>query len=100
MSVYRVTPRALRDLFEIGRYTQAIWRRKQRDDYLLKLERRFAWLAQHPRLGRSRSEIHEGYFCFPEGLHLVFYVIAPGEMHIIGIVHQTIDVVRYFDGSP
>ncbi|PZM13008.1 type II toxin-antitoxin system RelE/ParE family toxin [Rhizobium tubonense] len=100
MSRYRITPRALRDLMEIGRYTEAAWGRKKRDDYLRKLESRFAWLAEQPSLGKKRFDIQEGYFCFPEGQHLIFYLIAPGEIHIIGVPHQTMDIPGFFDIAP
>lgn len=47
-NTYRITPRAKQDLQNIGRYTMKIWGKKQRDIYLLALDRQFARLAEHP----------------------------------------------------
>jgi toxin ParE1/3/4 len=56
-STYRVTPRAREDLKKIGRYTVKTWGREQRDAYLRAIEARFAWLAQHPNLGKHRTDV-------------------------------------------
>lgn len=50
MPDFRITPRAREDLKQIGRYTLKLWGVQQRDTYLRNLDRRFAWLAQNPRL--------------------------------------------------
>ena len=93
---YRVTPRALQDLLAIGRYTEAAWGKAKRDSYLRQIERRFVWLSQNPALGRRRDEIGQGYRCFPEGQHLVFYLVAANEIQIIGIPHQSMDISGFF----
>jgi len=88
----RLTPRAREDLKRIGRYTLATWGRQQRDAYLRRLDRRFAWLADNPRLGRHRPDIQTGYYCFPEGAHLVFYLQDEDGIVIIGVPHQEMDI--------
>ncbi|MFP6748678.1 MAG: type II toxin-antitoxin system RelE/ParE family toxin [Alphaproteobacteria bacterium] len=67
---YRVTPRALNDLKNIGRYSFQTWGKAQRDKYLRAIDRRFAWLAENPHLGTHRPDIADGYHCFPQGSHL------------------------------
>ena len=57
---FRITPRALSDIKTIGRYTLKKWGKQQRDRYLLDLDWRFAWLADHPRLGKHRPDIGKG----------------------------------------
>jgi len=42
---YRITPRAHRDLENIGRYSMNKWGKEQRNRYLRALDQRFAWLA-------------------------------------------------------
>ena len=96
---YRVTPRAYRDLLAIARYTMKIWGRAQRDAYLRDLENRFRWLADNPGLGRCRDDIHAGYYSYPQGVHVIFYVIRDGEVDIIGIPHRSMDVAGYFDSG-
>lgn len=81
----------------IGRYTAEKWGKPQRNRYLLDIDKRFNWLAKHPHLGKHRSDIAEGYYCFPQGSHLIFYVLNPLGIDIIGIPHQSMDFAAYFD---
>ena len=89
----RVTPRAAKDLREIARYTLENWGRKQRDAYLRELDRRFLWLAEHPELGKSRPDVREGYHSYPQGSHVVFYLIRDDGIDIIGVLHQRMDMM-------
>ncbi|WP_375142705.1 type II toxin-antitoxin system RelE/ParE family toxin [Methylomonas koyamae] len=61
----------------------------QRPEPLLaELDQRFAWLAKQPKLGKPRPDIADGYFCFPQGAHLIFYLRSSNGIDIIGIPHQ------------
>lgn len=92
----RVTPRAREDLKNIGRYTERTWGKAQRNRYLKSIEARFHWLAENPQLGKHRTDICEGYYSFPEGQHVVFYLIDSNAIDIIGVVHKEIDIISYF----
>ena len=96
MPGYRVTPRALADLKNIGRYTEQQWGKRQRNTYLRALEKRFGWLAKNPQLGKHRTDIAEGYYSFPQGEHVVFYMIGEESIDIIGIPHKEMDIITYF----
>lgn len=98
MPDFRITPRARDDLKNIGRYTLKIWGREQRNTYLRNLDARFLWLAQNPQLGKHRPDIQEGYYCFPQGSHLVFYILRDNGIDIIGVPHQNMDILNYFNG--
>jgi len=95
----RVTPRAQDDLKNIGRYTERTWGKTQRNLYLKSLETRFKWLADNPLLGRHRTDICEGYYSFPEGQHVVFYLIGSETLDIIGEPHKDMDTISYFSES-
>lgn len=97
--IVRVTPRAQQDLKNIGRYTQRTWGETQRTLYLKSLETRFNWLADNPLLGKHRTEICEGYYSFPEGKHVVFYLIGSETIDIIGVPHKDMDTISYFAES-
>lgn len=97
MNRFRLTPRASRDLDEIADYSLAQWGEKQTERYLASFEERFRWLADNPLLGRARDDIVEGYRSFQQGSHLIFYLIAGDEIHIIGVPHASMDVDAYFD---
>ncbi|WP_252177141.1 type II toxin-antitoxin system RelE/ParE family toxin [Endozoicomonas sp. 4G] len=92
----RVTPRARDDLRNIGRYTLRTWGKTQRNHYLKSIEARFHWLAENPQLGKYRADISEGYFSFPEGQHVIFYMIGSNFIDIIGVLHKEMDVIGYF----
>jgi toxin ParE1/3/4 len=92
----RLTPRARADLKEIGRFTLKTWGRTQRDVYLAAIDRRFQWLAEDPNRGRPRPEVAEGYHSYPEGGHMIFYRIRAGNIEILGIPHQALDIQAHF----
>ncbi|WP_041716941.1 type II toxin-antitoxin system RelE/ParE family toxin [Alloalcanivorax dieselolei] len=93
---YRVTLRARDDLIAIARYTAANWGRAQRDIYMRNMEQRFVWLAENPSRGRHRQDIKKGYHCYPQGSHLIFYVINEWGIDIIGIPHKRMDIEEHF----
>lgn len=96
MAEYRITPRAQDDLKNIGRYTKIQWGKSQRDTYLRSLEKHFNWLAEKPHLGKHRMDIADGYYSFPEGQHVIFYLQYKTYLDIIGIPHKEMDVISYF----
>lgn len=95
---FRITPRAEQDLRNIAHYTLQTWGRKQRNAYLRVIDRRFSWLAENPNLGKPRPDIKEGYYSYPQGSHVIFYLVRKGGIDIIGIPHQRMDVLSYFSG--
>ena len=97
-NTFRITPRAEQDLKNIGRYTLKMWGRKQRDAYLRTMDRRFAWLAERPNLGRHRPDVQAGYYSYAQGSHVIFYLIRDAGIDIIGIPHQRMDIMNYFSG--
>ncbi len=96
MPGYRITPRAQDDLKKIGRYTEHQWGKQQRNTYLKALEKRFNWLAENPKLGKHRPDIADGYYSFPQGGHVVFYLIREKGIDIIGVPHKEMDIISYF----
>ena len=92
---YRIRQLAAEDLEQIWLYTFQQWCAEQADQYLRSLFDRFTWLAEYPKLGKVRDDIKPGYFCFPEGRHLVFYIITNAGIEIIGIPHQSMDVINH-----
>jgi len=94
---FKLTPRAKEDLRSIWRYTRDIWGEPQADKYLFEVYERFQWLAERPRAGKHRADIMEGYFCFPQGSHLIFYLIHDNYVSIIGVLHKEMDIWNYFE---
>lgn len=94
---YRLTPAALADLEMIADYTLSQWGADQMERYILQLADRCNWLAENPQAGRSCSDIHPDYFCYPQGQHLIFHLQDSERINVIGFPHQSMDVIAYFD---
>ncbi len=50
-------------------------------------------------MGKHRAELDLGYYCFPQGSHLVFYLINDNGIDVIGVVHKEMDILNYFDSE-
>ena len=96
MTSFKITPRARDDLKKIARYTEIQWGKAQRTKYLRALEKSFHRLALSPRLGKLREDVAEGYFSFPQGRHVIFYIIQEKHISIIGSPHKDMDTDSYF----
>lgn len=92
---YRIRSLAQADLESIWLYTLEQWRVDLANTYLEAIIKRFDWLVENPLLGKNRHDIKEGYYCFPEGMHIIFYVLKDIQIEIIGIPHQSMDIVEY-----
>jgi len=86
---YQLRSLAQSDLESIWLYTLEQWGVDQANSYLEGIIKRFDWLAENPLLGKQRDDIKKEYYCFPEGMHLVFYIIKDGQIEIIGVPHQS-----------
>jgi len=93
---FNLTPRGKRDLQATWNYTVRVWGEKQANKYVTELYERFGWLAEQPEIGKSRSDIKEGYYCFLHGSHVIFYTLNDNSINIIGVPHQSMDTIAYF----
>jgi len=89
---------AEKDLENIWLYAFEMWGVEQADSYTRSLIARFEWLATNQLSGRQRDDIKSGYYCFPEGEHVVFYKTHNGILDIIGVPHHSQDVVSHLGG--
>ena len=97
MAGFHLRERAREDLTIIWRYSAKHWGAKQADRYYREMLACCKELASNPQLGRQRDEIKAGYRSFPQGRHVVFYLITSAGVEIIGIPHQSEDVEAFFD---
>ena len=94
---YSLRHQAQNDLESIWLYSYQEWGVDQADKYVRSLLSRFTWLSENPNLGKHRADIKSGYYCFPEGMHLAFYKITRDGIDIIGIPHESMDIITHFD---
>lgn len=97
MNHYVIRKLARADLEDIWLYAFQEWGVEQADRYVRSLLSRFSWIAENPLLGKPRNDVKSGYYCFPEGMHVVFYKIAKTGPEIIGIPHQSMDGKAHFE---
>ena len=95
MGYFHLTPAALNSFAAIGRYTESMWGRKQRDIYLGALDRRFHALAESPATGRMRNEICKGLRSFHEGKHVIFYLSCKGYIVVVDMLHERMEPAPY-----
>ncbi|MGB5614461.1 MAG: type II toxin-antitoxin system RelE/ParE family toxin [Sedimenticolaceae bacterium] len=98
-AAYALRELAVADLEAIWVYTVEQWGVEQAERYLKSLFACFEDLAENPQLGRQRDEVKAGYRSFPQGRHVVFYLVVPAGIEVMGIVHQSADVDSHL-GQP
>ena len=98
--IYLLRELARADLEAIWIYTVEHWGIEPAERYLQGLFGCFEELAANPRLGRERNDVKEGYRSFPQGRHVVFYLIVPKGVEVIGVVHQSADVDAHLGELP
>ena len=57
---------------------------------------RFETLAEHPMMGRSRSELALNLRSFPAGSYAIFYRSIEGGVEILRVIHQARDITSMF----
>jgi toxin ParE1/3/4 len=70
------------------------WNLEQADAYANSIFARLDWLTENPSAGKQRNDLKLGYYCFPEGRHLIFYTLTDGMVDVIGIPLQNMDVIQ------
>jgi len=98
-AAYALRELAVADLEAIWVYTFEQWGIEQAERYLKSLFACFEDLAENPHLGRQRDEVKAGYRSFPQGRHVLFYLVVPDGIEVIGIVHQSADVDSHLGQS-
>ena len=83
----------LRHLLLLYELTSRVWARRQWRNMwfpglllgLAALNACSYLLADNPLAGRERNDVHPGYRSFPEGSHIIFYIVNDESVDIIGI---------------
>ena len=94
---YSIRKPAEDDLERIWLYSNEEWGTEQADKYIRLLVFRFTWISENSILGKKRDDVKPGYYGFPEGMHLIFYMITKTGIDIIGIPHQSMDIVTHLE---
>ena len=95
MGGFLLTPRARADLDEIWNYTAERWSVPQAERYLREIQRGIEAVAIRPGLGRRCDELRAGYYKMPVGSHILFYRRTESKIHVVRVLHQSMDVDRH-----
>lgn len=92
MRQWKLSRRADQDIVDIITYSVSHFGEQTARGYHRKLQEAFDLIAEHPALGRLRTEIAPPIHAWPVQSHLVFYDVDENEDVIIQrILHQHMD---------
>lgn len=91
----KLRPLAETDLTNIYRYTHHRWGRPQATAYIRDLHQAFLSLAEHPAVGRDRSDIKPELRSHRHSSHVIFYRTTPTGILIVRILHHSMDTERH-----
>jgi toxin ParE1/3/4 len=94
--LYRISEDAQLDLEEIFLYWGDLVSLEAADRIVDSVTDRFWLLAEHPKAGKSASDIAPGVRCFPAGKYLIYYRNTNRGVDILHIFHGARDQTRAF----
>ncbi len=94
---YVVSSAARDDLLSIWAFSADRWSEDQADLYIDSITVRFAWLTRNSALWHKRPELGDGLCSYPEKSHVIIFREADGRLHIIRVLHASMDVDRHID---
>ncbi len=94
MNRVRFSPVAISDLNGIWDYTAEEWGPDQADRYTEDIQNACSSLAQGDKHGRI-VDVRDGYLKYAVGRHFVFFRMNGGEIVVVRILHQSMDVARH-----
>ena len=95
MSRHEFTPEAVEDLNDIHDYI-AQDSPSAAARFIREIEEKCDTLAEHPMMGRSRSELTPELRSFPAGSYAIFYRPTEGGVQILRVIHQARDITTMF----
>jgi toxin ParE1/3/4 len=82
----RVTPKATQDLEAIADYLATAGTMETSERFLIDIDRRFLYIAQFPKIGRSREELYPNLRSIPYKQYVIFYCLLEDSIEIFRIV--------------
>ncbi len=95
--LYRISEDAQLDLEEIFLYWADRASLEAADRIVDRIAERFWLLGDHPKAGKSTSDIASGVWCFPAGKYLIYYRNTGRGTDILHIFHGARDPQRAFE---
>lgn len=99
MSEIRLSEAAKTDLIEIWTTTFETWGPDQADIYLDSIDHSLSGLIRNPHLGSDCSDLLQGARRLITGRHATFYQVSQDTIHVIRVLHQSMDVKQQLRGT-
>ena len=85
------------DLIDIWRYSFGQRGELRADKYLDELDSGIRRLADNPEIGMKRDYVRDGYRVLFVSSHAVYYTLTPDTVHIIRVLHGSMDPDRHLE---
>ncbi len=95
MSSLRLSPLARRDLDEIWEFTATRWGTAQAEAYIRALDEAMRLVQRNPEIGDDARDVRVGYRRFPVASHVLFYRIKSTGVHVVRVLHKSMDAGRH-----
>ncbi len=92
----RVTPKATQDLETIADYLATVGTMETSERFLSDIDRRFLYIAQFPKIGRSREEFYPNLRSLPYKQYVIFYCLLQDSIEIFRVVSGYRDIEDLF----
>jgi toxin ParE1/3/4 len=96
MPIINKRPLVFEDIADIWEYI-AENSESRADDFIDSIDKKLYELAYSPHIGRSRSELLPGLLSFPFGKYIIFYLLIPGGIEIVRVLHSARDIDPQFN---
>jgi toxin ParE1/3/4 len=97
--IVNLTLQAEADLQEIYVYGRETWGKERAELFVIALYERFQFLCGNPEIGKKRDEFYLGCRSWAFDSYVIFYQVKDGYIEIIGVIHGSKDIDRYFRGE-
>jgi toxin ParE1/3/4 len=87
---------AIRDIEDIADFIASQQSLQQAEEFLAKLDDKFARMIQFPNLGRPRDEILPGMRSLAVDSYLIFYAVTASDIEILRVVSGYRDINALF----
>ena len=97
MKKYILSSDAAHELKEIYLDTFNNWGEAQADKYLYDFYNMFELIGDNPNIGHARKELGQGVRSFPQGSHVIFFIVHENKPAIVRILHSSRDFKKIFN---
>ena len=87
-----LTERALRDIVEIERYSNAEWGKRTAAKYISDIEAALSMIQENPALLRAEEDLHQDLRFYRVNKHLLVCDIQHGAVFLLTVIHASRDV--------